>query len=35
MTLFAVVSWVICRLILGRRIRSVISRSIIDNIREL
>lgn len=35
MTLFAVVSWVICRLVLGRRIRSVISQSIIDNIREL
>lgn len=35
MTLFALVSWVICRFILGRRIRSVISRSIIDNIREL
>lgn len=35
MTVLAVLSWVICWLILRMRIRNIVSKSIIDNIREL
>ena len=35
MTVLAVLSWVVCWLILRMRIRNIISKSIIDNIREL
>ena len=35
MTVLAVLSWVVCWFILRMRIRNIISKSIIDNIREL
>ena len=35
MTVLAVLSWLICNLILRLRIRNIVSKSIIDNIREL
>ena len=35
MTILAVLSWVICNFILRLRIRNIVSKSIIDNIKEL
>ena len=35
MTVIAVLSWIICNFILRLRIRNIVSKSIIDNIKEL